>query len=573
MAKVKGTERPPETKDERADAIHDRLEELKQIRRPWETVWQEVANFVAPRREHMEVWESTTKKTGERMYDGTPLSAAEMMADGLQGYLVSPAFNWFTLGLPQTAALELPGVRQWLQDVQEHLYWVFRVSNFYQAISEFFHDAVTIGTSTLYSEDDPVTGRLVFSTRDTFETYVAEDQYGTVDTVYREYEQPIRNIAQRFGEENLPSAYQDDLIRTPDRKVTVVHAVQPRADRMLGSTGNRDMPFASFYILPESDDNSNWHVISEAGYVQLPYHVWRWKKNTNETYGRSPAQEALVDIQGLNSIGKTMLSATQKSVMPSYNVPYEMRGRVNLGAGGMTYFKDPGRVPFQVSDVVRYPFGADREQNFREIIKQRFKVDFFLMLQSAERQMTATEVMERQGEKAAVLGTAIGRLNSEALDPLFDRVFSMEYRAGRMPPPPAALIELIGAPITIEYIGPLAQAQRKLFESQGSMRALEVMAPMMQMDPNVRDILNFDEIARSLLHTFGVPQEAVRSREEIAALREQRLLAQQQAAAMQQIEALGKAAPGLGKAPEEGSPMDQVNLAAQELPGGAAAGG
>jgi hypothetical protein len=216
---------------------------------------------------------------------------------------------------------------------------------------------------------------------------------------------------------------------------------------------------------------------------------------------------------------------------------------------------------------VVYPFGADREQNMRQIVKERFKVDFFLMLQGAERQMTATEVMERQGEKAAVLGTAIGRLNSEALDPLFERVFMIEANAGRLPPPPPALVELIGTPIEVEYIGPLAQAQRKLFESQGSLRALEVMMPMMQMDPNVRDILNMDVVARKLMYTFGVPQEAIRSEEEIFGIRQARAEAQRQAQALDSLERMGKAVPGLGTAPEEGSPMDQMNAAAQELPG------
>jgi hypothetical protein len=182
---AKATAEVPKTKDQRADAIYSRLKDLKQLRRPWESVWQEVADFVSPRREGMQVEETTTKKTGEKMFDGTPMSAAELMADGLQGYLVSPAFNWFTFGMARRDALNLPGVRMWLQTIQEHFYWVFRSSNFYQSISEFFHDAVTIGTSTLYTEDDPVKERVVFSTRDTYETFIAEDQYGYVDTVYR----------------------------------------------------------------------------------------------------------------------------------------------------------------------------------------------------------------------------------------------------------------------------------------------------------------------------------------------------------------------------------------------------
>ena len=58
---------------------------------------------------------------------------------------------------------------------------------------------------------------------------------------------------------------------------------------------------------------------------------------------------------------------------------------------------------------------------------------FFLVLARAEREMTATEIMERQAEKAVLLGPQVDRLEQEGLAKVFDIVSDIADNANRLP--------------------------------------------------------------------------------------------------------------------------------------------
>ena len=77
-------------------------------------------------------------------------------------------------------------------------------------------------------------------------------------------------------------------------------------------------------------------------------------------------------------------------------------------------------------------------------------------------QMTAREVMERTQEKLQQLGPVVERLLSEFLNPIIERVYSVLDRAGVFPPveDEELLDQLNGQEVKIEYISPLAQAQK-----------------------------------------------------------------------------------------------------------------
>ena len=89
-------------------------------------------------------------------------------------------------------------------------------------------------------------------------------------------------------------------------------------------------------------------------------------------------------------------------------------------------------------------------------------------------QMTATEVIQRNEEKMRLLGPVLGRLQSELLKPLIDRVFAILLRNNMLPQAPEFLS---GRDIEIEYVSPLAKAQ-KSSELQSIMRAIEILGSL-----------------------------------------------------------------------------------------------
>ena len=74
------------------------------------------------------------------------------------------------------------------------------------------------------------------------------------------------------------------------------------------------------------------------------------------------------------------------------------------------------------------------QNDLRAQIMQGFSADLFLML-ADRKNMTATEVAERVAEKMLLLAPALGRLQSDMLDPIIERVFGVLSRRGVLLPP------------------------------------------------------------------------------------------------------------------------------------------
>jgi hypothetical protein len=145
--------------------------------------------------------------------------------------------------------------------------------------------------------------------------------------------------------------------------------------------------------------------------------------------------------------------------------------------------------------------------------------------------MTATEVLQRNEEKMRMLSPVLGRLQSEMLQPLIDRVFNLLLRKKQMPLAPEILQ---GQDIEIEYVSPLARAQRT-GDVQSAVRALEILAPLNQIAP-VLDYLDTDGFVKHVSQVLGVPAKILRSNEEVAEIRNQRAQAEAQAAQLAQAQ-------------------------------------
>ena len=105
-----------------------------------------------------------------------------------------------------------------------------------------------------------------------------------------------------------------------------------------------------------------------------------------------------------------------------------------------------------------------------------------------------------------------------------------------------------GGDIEIEYVSPLAQAQ-KHGDVQSIVRLLEMMQPLMGVTPDILDYIDNNGLAQHVFKVLGVPATVVRGAQEVQEIRDEREVAQQvqaeAAQAMQVAEAAGKAAPAL----------------------------
>jgi hypothetical protein len=270
--------------------------------------------------------------------------------------------------------------------------------------------------------------------------------------------------------------------------------------------------------------------------------VTRFVKDSVSTYGRSPAMNALPDTKMLNKMSETTIRAAQKQIDPPLMVPDDgFMLPVRTTPGALNFYRSGTRdrlEPLQIG--ANNPLGLNMEEQRRNAIRQSFFVDQLLMSNGPA--MTATEVLQRNEEKMRLLGPVLGRLQAELLQPLISRSFALLLRSGLLPPAPE---ELQGQDIDIEYVSPLAKAQ-KMTDLQSMLRGFEVLLQMQQVAP-VMDYLDDDKLVQYLVETTGIPARVIRSDTEVGDLRRQRAEAQAQQAQQQQemmlAEQAQKAAP------------------------------
>jgi hypothetical protein len=549
---------------ERVQEYQQTLTQLEQDRESWENLWEEITQYYLPSRDMWSSDENTATqdvKKGRVIYDSKPVAMLQTLANGMVGYNAGPSSPWFRLRMASEELNELPFVKDWLEDSEKRLYTIFSMTNFYDALTEFYLDLGSIGTATQIVEESVPHG-IVYSTRHPKETFILEGQDGRVDSTFRQVWYTGRQALQRYGMELEERTR--DLFQTPDgmnTKYEFLHVIQPRYDRNVYSDLNSEMPFTSIEMYTPDDS-----VLIDSGFFEMPSITGRWRKNSYEVYGRSPGMDALPDTKRSNQTKKSLMDAAQLAVQRPMNVPREMMRKINMMPGGLNEYKDPNRRIFPVDSQTVYPFGVDILNRFHDDIGEHFFIDLFKMLSNAQREMTAREVAERQGERVIGLSGPLTRQNSEVLRPLVKRTFNIAFRNGWLRPPPAALLQT-GIPIDVDFIGLLAMAQKQYYRANGLNRAVAFTAGVAEASgrPEVWDNVNLDDLVRRALDGEGLPQTSIEEEPIVAQKRAARAAAIQQQQQMENAERVAGMVPNLQKAPEPGSPAEAVT---RQLTGG-----
>jgi len=504
---------------------------LKAQRANWESHWQEVADYMMPRKADVTKKRSTGDKRTERIFDSSPLHAVELLSASLHGMLTNPSTPWFSLKFKNNdSEQDQDATNEWLQDTTERMYEAFNRSNFQQEIFELYHDLITFGTAAMFIEED-ADETVRFSTRHIGEIYVAENNKGRIDTVFRKFKLSARSAVSQFGEKNVSTNLLTLLKKDPFQDVEILHVVYPRDSFDPKKKDSKNMPFASVYI--ELDQKN---IISESGFNEFPYVVPRYLKASFEIYGRSPAMTALPDVKMLNEMCKTTIKAAQKQVDPPLLVPDDgFILPVRTVPGGLNFYRSGTRDRIEPLNIgANNPLGLNMEEQRRNAIRDTFYVNQLMMQDGPA--MTATEVVQRNEEKMRLLGPVLGRLQSELLRPLIDRVFAIMIRKNLFLPVPQVLS---GKTIQIEYVSPLAKAQ-KTTELQSIMRAIEIFGTLSKIAP-VFDHVNIDELVNYLAEIVGVPAKVLNSASEINAIRQKKQQEAQQAQQMMQLQQIAQA--------------------------------
>ena len=505
------------------DYIRKRLDKLEADRGTWESHWQEILDYVMPRKAEITFLRSRGEKRTEVLFDSTAITANNLLAASLQGTLTSPSLPWFSLKLRDDDANKVRDVQIWLEDTARRMYAVFNESNFNTEVHEMYLDLCSVGTSAIFVEEANegfLQGGLHFNTLHIAEYFIQENSTGRVDTLYRKYKMTARQAVQEFGEDNVGTKIKEAIKAKPDTQFNFIHAVEPTPDyeRSVGMKSKTKLPFHSCHVCFEDK-----MVVRTGGYNEFPYLVPRWSKATGEIFGRSPSYNALPDIKTLNKAVEIGLKAWAKAIDPPLLVTDDgVIGRVRMTPGGITVVRsDTAIKPLQIGS--NWQITDLKENQLRTAIRQAYYSDQ-LQLQEGP-QMTATEVQVRYELMQRLLGPTLGRFQTEFLNPLIERVFGIMLRSDALTPRPS---EMEGMNMDIEYVGPLARSQR-MEEAIAVERLYQLAMQVVQVDPTVMDVINHEQAIRMRATLLGVPKTVLRGEDEVAEIREQRAAAQQQA--------------------------------------------
>ncbi len=142
---------------------------------------------------------------------------------------------------------------------------------------------------------------------------LALDGSGRVDTVGRQMQMSVRQIAQTWGEKVLPDTLKGVVESNPYQRFDVLHFVMPNDDLQPAVVGAQSMAFSSSYWLKGSQE-----LLHESGYEKMPYLCPRWSVTGEDTYGRSPCLDVLADVKSLQRIRHDKMLAAAWPCVPRW---------------------------------------------------------------------------------------------------------------------------------------------------------------------------------------------------------------------------------------------------------------
>lgn len=506
-------------------AVKKRFDRLWAKDGNWRSTWQELADYVLPRISNIIAKTTPGEKLTTKLYDSEAVKANNDLASALAGSMTSPVIRWFSLVARDARVNDMYDVRLWLDEVETALYFAIQQSNFSSQIAEFFTLLPCFGTAGMQIEEKqgtkPGFRGLQFKTLSPGSYVIAEDAEGNVNTVITKFELSLSAAASVFGAENLSEKLRDKLAADSDQMVTFLHAVYPddNPDPRVGKT------VKSCYV-----EYDTQHAVAEDGFFEFPYIVVRWAKDGSEVWGRGPGFIALPDIKTLNTAVRLRLKSWAKQVDPPMMMLDDGvigQPRSTPGALNIVRAKD-ALTPME--NGARVDFAIQQEDRLSMKIRNVFYADRVNL--PTKQYMTAYEVQALREQMQTLLGPTTPRIEYEGLSRILARVFGIMLRAGAIPPPPAAILQL-GTPVDIRYEGPLARAQRG-GDTVAIQTVLQTTAPILQLDPSVADNFDFDEIVRQVGRTAGIPAKVLRDADQVAQIRQSRAEAQAQAQQQQQ---------------------------------------
>ena len=514
------------------------------------TLWQETSDFVYPYVQITSKFEEGTPRTKE-IFDTTPLLDSEDMVANLK-HILFPAGQVF-FALKVGPAKRPDNVQRYISMLTEVAHDNIFNSNFITELDENLRSLIHFGPASIFSEWTPKTGLNYRSS--VIGTYqLIENNKKLVDGIIMTVEYTPKQAIEEFGDKagkDVIEALNDP--KKVNTKFEYIYIIKPRE-------------VVNPNLSPRVGSNMAWEqqVVNvkektfalESGFPQFPYHVARWKRPANEKNGRGISTEMLPQIKVLNRMNRDFNEVGNKWANPARETLSSFNGRYRTfpGANNVVRELPSSRAVDQGLNGSFNITEASLDRQTGIIDRAYFKNAFNPIDDLTGDRRTTLEIRERVRGKWPMIGNPVSRIWYEQIAPLVERSILLLIRNGVVEQPPE---ELAGVGFGLDFVGPFALELRSQ-QSKAFQEWAFVVGELESVFPGAVDNVDSDDAIMRMGRTLGVNTEDMASEEQRDDKRQARAVDKQRQEEMALLQVAGQAYPGTTKAPEEGSPAEQL---------------
>ena len=296
-----------------------------------------------------------------------------------------------------------------------------------------------------------------------------------------------KNIVEMFP--NCSNEMKKVALETPFKLFELTHFVEKNKYYK----ENSPLSLYSRYVSVVINTSTN-EFLSRRGFSKFPFVVFESSTSCDVDYPQDSAGiNALPDVKQLMTMVKEYAKAVKKIVCPTYKGPASLKNKKLVDIPGAYIEEDEnGRGITPVYEVNPRVLELKQEKDeLKEIIKQHFYNDLFAMiLNTAERGRTATEVNELKEEKMVLLSPLLEQIHSSLKDVLI-WLYDEEIKVGILEPLSDKYKDF---KLDIEFVSSLAQAQKVSNISSMERFTTFVSNIANSIDPVLKSKLNGEKI-------------------------------------------------------------------------------
>lgn len=516
--------------------------------------WDWLRRHIMPHAQADADQEENPTADNRRLHSTVACESLHVLAGAHLMYITPTGQQWFSLKSGRDGNNKRSRYDEWFAKATEITHKALANSNFYTVIHQCFLDRCLTGTGCVFCDTLP-DGSLNFTHIPTGTFAIAEGRNKIVDTLARLFKLTPHQAVEQFGADKLPQKIKDawdDPKRRYTEKHQYLHLVIPRPGAAFGHdlVNPLEMKWASVYIAWDA----NKTVIKEGGYNEFPFLVTRFLRFGESPYGYAPGMNVKEEIKATLKLERVMDVLGEVAAFPRILYLADQVGEIDMRAGGRTVVKAQAaglNLPREWATSGHYDVGKDRIEDKEEKIRQAYYVPMLQVISSVDRQMTATEVNAREGEKVLTFSPSMTLFVFDC-NTLINRAFSILFRQGKFPTanmPEELVVRDQGGSEDFEikipsvsYNGKISQAIERAQRNGGDYYIQNaLMYTQATKDPSMLEIVDMRKYARFLYENSGAPMDCLLSEDKLQQLDEQRAAAAQQQAQLEAMQGAAKA--------------------------------